>query len=163
MAISFSLDWGPPVTGEQLAAEFIALGRQGDLLPPDRSVDDLKGDGVLLRGGTWCRAGAAEPREEPWPDPLEEAFGIRRDSWAVFREQGDQDRQHLRDEMAWLVAGLLVRLPGDAALHFQYEVLWLVRREGRLQVSDRDDIWPERRLAMLPQPFERVPLRFDDR
>lgn len=120
------------------------------------------GDGVLLRGGTWCRAGAAVPSEEPWPDPLEEAFGIKQTSWAVFREQGEQDRQHQRDEMVWLVAGLLARLLGDAALHFQYEVLWLVRRDGRVLVNDRDDIWTPDRLAMLGQPYERVPLRFSD-
>jgi hypothetical protein len=108
----------------------------------------------------WCRVTTARPR--PFPDALEEEFGIVHTCWVVFREDGDHDRFGQRDQMVWMVAGLLGRLPADAALHYQYEVLWLVRKEGRLVVNERDDIWTPGRLAMLPSPYERAALAFAD-
>jgi hypothetical protein len=47
-------------------------------------------------------------------------------------------------------------------LHYQYEVIWLLRRGSELVVSDREDFWPPHRLAALPGPYTRSALAFSD-
>jgi hypothetical protein len=162
MAISYNLVWGPPVTADQLVATFLALAVDGGVLPPTAQSSELTGDGVVLRAGMWCRSGAARPSNVPWPPPVEEDFGVVRSCWVVFRENGDLDRFRQRDEMIWLIAGLLQRLPGDMALHYENEIMWMVRRNGQLYVSERDVNWPAERLALVPPPYQRARLRFSD-
>jgi len=158
MAIEYRLYMAAPATSEVLAEQAVALGREGGILD-HHGVQDLLGDGGVLSAGMWCRVTPARlPR--PFPDALEEEFGIVHTCWIVFREDGSHDRFRQRDQMVWMVGGLLGRLPADAALHYQYEVLWLVRKGGRLVVNERDDIWTAERLAFLPQPFERAALAF---
>lgn len=162
MAISYRLVWGAPSGADDVADGIVRLAGPAEVLQAGTAPDDLMGEGVVLRAGMWCRAGTARPREVPWPDQLEADFGLVETCWVVFREDGDRDRTWQQDEMVWLVSGLLATLVGDVALHFQYEVLWLVRQGGRLVVNERDDIWTPPRLAMLPGPYERAPLAFED-
>lgn len=161
MAVSYHLEFAAPVTVERLAARFVALATRNGLLPAEASADDLTGDGVVLRAGMWCRAVEARPRTVPWPTPLEEDFGIVATCWTVFRVDSNRGPVPAQqDEMVWLCAGILAGIEGDAALQYQNEVAWLVRRDGRLVVSDDDEIWTAQRLGYLPQPFERERLVF---
>ena len=162
MAIDFHLELGAPATPERVAGELLALAVEGGLLPAGTEATDLLGPGAVLRAGAWCKVVAAN-NPFPWPPPVEADFGIVRTCWVAFRLDLRSDAvRPQQDEMVWLCSGLLARLPGDAALHSDYEVLWLLRKEGRLLVSDRDDIWTAERLAMLPQPYERAHLAFSD-
>lgn len=161
MAIDFHYNLGSPATADRVAATVLDLGGPQRVVPAGTTTDDLLGDGTTLRAGAWCRV--TTPRPRSWPSPLESDFGVDTACWVTFRlvpSNGSTVWQ--QDEMVWLVAGLLAHLAGDAALHFQYEVLWLLRKEGRLVVNERDDIWTPERLALLPQPYERAALRFTD-
>jgi hypothetical protein len=55
--------------------------------------------------------------------------------------------------MIRLVSDLLDRIPGDAVLHFQYEQIWLLRRNDELSLNERSDIWPPQRLALGTPTF----------
>jgi hypothetical protein len=159
MAIDFHFHLAPPTTAERVAATVLDLGGPQGVVPAGTTADELQGDGTTLRAGAWCRVTTPRPRSQP--PPLEVDFGLVTACWLTFRvvpSNGSTVWQ--QDEMVWLVAGLLAHLPADAALHFQYEVLWLVRQEGRLVVNERDDIWTAERLAFLPPPFERGVLAF---
>lgn len=161
MAVDYDLDLSAPNTADGMATALLGLARRGGLLPPETDVAALLGDGVTLRAGMYCRVTSAG-REQPWPPPTEEDFGVVTTCWAMFRLDAFRDVKAQQDEMVWLASGLLATLPGDVVLHFQSEVAWLVRREGKLVVSDRGDIWTAERLAMLPTPYERGHLAFSD-
>lgn len=161
MAISFDLEMGPPTTADRLALAFVDLAAGQGVVPVGTTPQDLLGEGVETRLRLWCRAGVREPSKLPWPRPVEESFGVTASCWLFLRLiRGETPVRSQQDEMVWLAGGLLARLPGDAVLHWDSELAWLVRKGGRLVVSERDDIWTPERLAMLPVPFERGALAF---
>lgn len=65
-----------------------------------------------------------------------------------------------QDDMIRLVSGLLSLFPGDAVLHFEFEVIWLLRRADDLSLNEQDDLWPPRRLALISKPYRRVTYHF---
>jgi hypothetical protein len=42
----------------------------------------------------------------------------------------------------------------------QYETIWMLRLGDDLSISDRDDLWPPHRMALLAQPYQRRSLAF---
>lgn len=42
------------------------------------------------------------------------------------------------------------------------DTIWLIRRGSELTLTTRDDIWSERRLAALHQPYLRESLAFSE-
>lgn len=163
MSLIFSFEIGSPATAELVASAFVELAASQGVIPEDTTVDRLTGEGVATRHQLWCRLGEQQPSPFPWPRPVEESFGVVATCWVTFQPSPSLGSVRLQqDEMVWLVAGVLARLPGDAVLHWDSEMAWLVRKGGRLVVSDRDDIWTAERLAMLPRPYERAALAFAD-
>jgi hypothetical protein len=90
-------------------------------------------------------------------DPFVVDFVMARAAEVTFYFIGDDpDRQF--DELLRLVLGLLEEVAGDAVLHYEYTVAWLVRRDGQL-VLNEDHVWPQEMLARLPVPYQRSPLQ----
>lgn len=42
------------------------------------------------------------------------------------------------------------------------DTIWLMRRGSELTLNTRDEIWSERRLAALHQPYQRETLAFSE-
>ena len=99
----------------------------------------------------------ANPR--PWNAVIED-LGFTPTVRVEFRLDKFTDMSDQKDDMIRLVSDLLDRIPGDAVLHFQYEQIWLLRRNGELSLSEQDDIWPSQRLAAVHQPFRRATYAF---
>ncbi|HEY8546297.1 MAG TPA: SitI3 family protein [Acidimicrobiales bacterium] len=161
MAISFDLEMASPATADRLAAAFVDGAAGPGVVAAGTTPHDVLGEGVVTRSHLWCRAGVQQPSAVPWPSPTEDSFGVTASCWLFLRVIKDETPLRVQqDEMAWLVAGILGGVEGDAVLHWDHEVAWLMRKGGRLLVSDRDDLWTPERLAYLPHPYERVPLAF---
>jgi hypothetical protein len=74
----------------------------------------------------------------------------------VFRQDKVTDTAAQTDDMTRLVSDLLDHIPGDAVLHFDYDYIMLLRRNGELTLHESDDIWPPDRLATIHQPYRRT-------
>jgi hypothetical protein len=140
MALSYSLDIATTLPPEQVARRLPAL--PGD---PEVTLGQLLG-GVAVADGTWVRVGRTEPR--PW-NVVESDLGFTPTVWVVFRLDKENDTARQLDDVVRRTVELLDEVPGDAVLHFDYEVVWLVRRGGELSLNDRDDLWTPARLAAV--------------
>jgi hypothetical protein len=107
-------------------------------------------DGVLPEVGShrglWWRTGSTDTRAV---DLVQARFGFVPTAWVHFR-LGPEGLPAQHDAMATLVARVLTSSSGDAVLHADLEEIWLLRRRGRLVLSDDADRWPLRRAAALP-------------
>jgi hypothetical protein len=90
-----------------------------------------------------------------------EDFGFMPNVRVTFRLGKFTDTVMQQDDMARLCAGVLERVPGDAVLHFQFEVIWLLRRNGVLTLNERDDVWRPERLAAVHLPYQRATHTFE--
>jgi hypothetical protein len=161
MATNFNLDLGSPATAEQLAATVVRLAVARAVAPEGTTATELLGDGIVTRNHLRCRAGRQKPSSSPWPRPIEESFGVVGACWLVFTlDPGRGSVTVQQDEVVWLTSAVLAHLPGDAVLHWESELAWLVRKDGETVVNDREDIWTPERLAMLPGSYRRSRLRF---
>lgn len=94
----------------------------------------------------------------PFLGPVEEAFGFVPEVHVLFRFDKFADFGRQRHDMVRLVSLVLNEIRGDALLTFSGEIGWLLRTDGRLTISDRDDLWTPDLLALLPRPYERASL-----
>src|ERR1044072_235904 len=83
------------------------------------------GPSLHLRSGVRVVTTGSTP--PPFPDPVEEEFGFAP------------------------AAPLPRALPPDAVLTFESEIVWLLRRNGQLTISERGDFWTPDMVALLPQ------------
>lgn len=155
MAIEYDLDIATGSSAAQVAARLSEVGRESGVF--DTSVEPEK----LMARGTFAlsRLGTAvsvlpQPTPHPW-HPLVAGLGFVPTVGVGFRLAKDAEVSDQQDDMIRLLAPLLENIDGDAVLHFQYEVIWLLRRNGELSLNERDDIWPPQRLALVTQPYRR--------
>jgi hypothetical protein len=152
MAITHTLHLASPVPAGDVA-ETLSSG----------PADDLLGPGVVLPEGLWLRVGDHRPRPG---HPVVTDLGVTPTVWVVFRLDASETGGRLsaqEDTMVRLVVDVLDRVPGDLVLEHEFEDVWLARRAGDLVVSDREDLWTPRRLALLsPRRYVRAPLAFAD-
>lgn len=142
MALSYSLDIATTLPADQVARRLPAL--PGD---PEVALGRLL-DGVAVADGTWVRVGRTAPR--PW-SVVESDLGFTPTVWVVFRLAKTDDLTRQLDDVVRRTVALLDEVPGDAVLHFDHEVVWLLRRDGVLSLNDRDDLWTPTRLAAVGQ------------
>ncbi|GAB2966886.1 SitI3 family protein [Saccharothrix stipae] len=158
MSISYSLALATPLPAAEVADALREVGVAAGLLDPATDAARLLGENAATTRGTWLRVVADEP--EPW-NPLPDVLGATPTVLVVFglakTDIGDQ-----QDDVVRLVAGVLAKVPDDAVLHHDYEVVWLVRRAGALLLNERDDLWPSHRLALLHQPYRRETQSFPE-
>ncbi|WP_394613699.1 SitI3 family protein [Lentzea sp. JNUCC 0626] len=140
MALSYSLDIATSLSADQVARRLPVL--PGD---PEVTLGQLL-QGVAVAEGTWLRVGATEP--SPW-SVVESDLGFAPTVWVVFRLDKETDTARQLDDVVRRTIAVLDEVPGDAVLHFDYEVVWLLRRGGELSLNDRDDIWTPQRLAAV--------------
>ncbi|MEV6713354.1 SitI3 family protein [Lentzea sp. NPDC051208] len=142
MALSYSLDIATTLPADQVARRLPVL--PGD---PEVTLGQLL-EGVAVAEGTWVRVGRTEPRPG---SVIESDLGFTPTVWVAFRLSKENDITRQLDDVVRRTVEVLDQVPGDAVLHFDYEVVWLVRRGGELRLNDRDDIWTPPRLASVGQ------------
>jgi hypothetical protein len=157
MALDYDLDLGTTTPAVQVARELREVAVAAGLLGSSVSPELILEEGVTTSHGTWVRVIDANPR--PW-DAVITDLGFTPTVTVGFRL--GRTAFASQDEMVQLTSGLLERVPGDAVLHFQYEDIWLLRRDGELSLNERDDLWPPRRLATVRQPCRRATHTFSD-
>ncbi|MFD0272743.1 SitI3 family protein [Kitasatospora sp. NPDC127111] len=160
MAISYSLELVTPLPTAAVAEEFAEVARSLRLFDASTTADQLLDDGAVTAYGTWTRVVTRKPT--PWGDQLLGGRAFTPTVSVAFRLGKDDDIAGQQDDMARLAVALLSRVPGDAALHLDYEDVWLVRLDGELILSERSDWWPPNRLAEVPGPYRRETHEFTD-
>jgi hypothetical protein len=157
MAISYTLVLDTTESARHVAEVVRDVGQVLGMLNSSTTVEDVLAGCVTARR-TWIRV-VDGTSSLPW-DVVEESFGFPSRVDVVFRQDKFQDGFLQENDMIRLVSGLFERIPGDAVLHLDLELVWLLRRGGELEVSARDDIWPAERLALLNPPYRRVTHHF---
>ncbi|MFI9047546.1 SitI3 family protein [Streptomyces sp. NPDC053427] len=158
MAIAYDLQMATAAPVGECARELCDVARSAGLLDASVTAGHLIGEGAVTGAGTWMRVG--EERPPPWGCPVTEDLGFAPTVYALFRLGKSSDPSLQQDDMIRLASGLLTRIPGDAVLHFQYEVIWLLRRRGELSLNARDDLWRPHRLAAVAPPYRRATYAF---
>lgn len=149
MALTYSFLIDTPAGVGDVAATVSKVAVGAGLAGPDTG---FAGDGGVLTSGVLVQVGPTTP--SPF-NPVLEDFGFNPTVHITFRLANLQDAAPQQDDVVRIVAGLLEHHDGDAILHFQYDVVWLLRRNGKITVCDRDTIWTNRRLQLLGRPHER--------
>ncbi|MBY8343277.1 hypothetical protein LXH13_27485 [Streptomyces spinosirectus] len=153
MAIEYDLDCATRLSALDVALPLAETGRETGLFDASVTGERLVEEGAVTRLGTWVRVVTPRP-PQPW-NPVVTAFGFTPTVDVRFRMAKGVEVADQQDDMIRLVAPLLTRVGGDAVLHYQYEVVWLLRKDGELSLSERDDIWRPQRLALMVQPYHR--------
>lgn len=157
MPVSYSLDIATRFTAAQVASMLRDIGQAGGQLAVTSSGRDLIASGLPLASGSWLHVRELGP---PAWNPVITSFGFTPSASVTFRLSDDHDTPGQQNTMVQLVSRLLAQFPGDAVLHFQYEVIWLLRRAGELTLNERDDLWPPQRRALLSQHYRRATSHF---
>ena len=158
MSISYSLGMATQATPLQVAGQLCDVARSVGLFDPRITPELVLEEGVVTTTGLWLRAGEEKPL--PWGHPVTADLGFTPTVSVRFQLGRSSEPSGQQDDMIRLVSGLLGRDPGDAVLHFQFEVIWLLRRGGDLSLNERDDVWPPHRLAAVSQPYRRATFTF---
>jgi hypothetical protein len=157
MAISYDFAIATRSTTAQVARALHDLAQAIGLLSAPVAAESLMTDGAVTAGGTWLRVVETSPA--PW-NSVVTYLGFNPTLSVAFRLESDSDITSQQDDMIRLVDGLLGQFTGDAVLHFEYEIIWLLRRDGDLSLNDEDDVWPPHRLALMSQPYHRATYHF---
>jgi hypothetical protein len=158
MAISYDLEMATPSSLEQVARALLDIGRPLAFFEGSVTPDQVSRDGAVTPLRTWVRVYERNPA--PW-SPLVTDFGISPTvaiGFSIYKHDRISEQQ---DDLVRLAAGLLDSVPGDAVLSGM-ETIWLMRRDGELTLNERDEIWPEQRLATLHRPYRREALAFSE-
>ncbi|MFB8240503.1 SitI3 family protein [Kitasatospora purpeofusca] len=159
MALSYNFQIATLLTVPEAAQRILEVARGLGLLAPSEGVGRLLGDGAVTVRGTWIRVVAAG--RFPWGDPLLGGAVFAPTVSVAFRLDKEADISEQQDDMVRVVGGVLSVVPGDAALHLDFEDVWLVRLGSELTLSERSDVWPAERLASVVLPFGRRTHEFD--
>ena len=109
--------------------------------------------------GTWVRVLKVSPRPG---NPVTTALGSAPTVMITFRLNKTGRIPEQQGDMIRLMCVLLSRVPGNAMLHRELETIWLLRRDGEVTVTEQDDIWPPRRLALLGHSARRATHTFTE-
>ncbi|MEV0641123.1 SitI3 family protein [Streptomyces sp. NPDC050619] len=155
MAIEYDLDIATGSSADAVAAWLTEIGKRIGVFDASITGEQLAAKGVFVYTslGT-CVTVIQQRPPHPW-DPIVAGLGFTPTVDVGFRmgkETGTSDQQ---DDMIRLVAPLLERVDGDAVLHFQFEEIWLLRKNGELSLNEDDDLWRPQRLALISQPYRR--------
>ncbi|MFG2530092.1 SitI3 family protein [Streptomyces sp. NPDC048516] len=159
MSVSYSLDMATEKTALEVAWHLHDAARSVRMFEESVTPELLLDEGAVTQTGLWVCVGEEKP--QPW-NPVITDLGFTPTASVRFqlgRSRGASDQQ---TDMIRLVSGLLSRAPGEAVLHFQFEVIWLLRRGGELALNERDDLWPPQRLAAVSQPYRRATHEFSE-
>jgi len=153
MAIAYDLDCATRLSANAVATRLEEIGREAGIFDASVTGKRLLEEGAVTRLGMWIRVVASRP-PQPW-DPIVTDLGFTPTVGMVFRMAKGVEVSDQQDDMIRLVAPLLQRMDGDAVLHFQFEEVWLLRKNGELSLNEDDDLWRPQRLALMTQPYRR--------
>jgi hypothetical protein len=157
VSISHFFDVATPSPVAEVAAELRHAATTFGALEASTAVDDLLDAGAVTGAGTWVRV--ARVRPDPWK-LMVAGREFTPTVTAAFQLDKVTDLSDQEDDMIRIVSTLLDRVSGDAVLHTDHEVVWLLRRDGELYLDDRDDLWPPARLSTFSRSCRRIPLSF---
>jgi len=147
MAIEYGFELGAPATADDVAGVLAHTAAAHGLTEAPGARFD--GEGTRLRSGVLVLASASTAL--PFPDPVEAEFGFAPAVHVLFRFDKFTDPAAQREDMTRLVTALLASVAADAVLMFEGEIVWLLRRNGQLTISERGDFWTPELAALLPQ------------
>ncbi|CAM3658161.1 SitI3 family protein [Kibdelosporangium persicum] len=147
MSISYKLELGAPVAPRTVMAAALEAG--GD------AIERYEGNTGWLRSGAYFDVDAAE--YDP-PDPVEQSFGFPPTVEIYFGLKKVADFDAQETDVLRVSLGVLDRIPGDALVHYQHELVWLLRKNGQLTINDDPEMWPPGQRALITQPYEAAPL-----
>ncbi|MGW2646760.1 SitI3 family protein [Streptomyces sp. NPDC001393] len=155
MAIEYDLDIATRSSAAEVATCLAEIGRLLDVFDTSVTGEQLADKGVFgyTRRGT-CVSVIQQRQPHPW-HPIVAGLGFTPTVGVGFRMGKDTETSDQQDDMIRLVAPLLERVDGDAVLHFQFEEIWLLRKNGELTLNEADDLWRPQRLALMAQPYRR--------
>jgi hypothetical protein len=156
VALSRDLHIATPFTAAQVASELYRVALDIGLLLESTAEEKML-EGVVTASGTWLRA--ISTNREP-SHPVTTSFGFQPTVFAVFAPNKFSDFDLQSNDMVQMVSGILDHVPGDLVLHYQHETIWMLRLGDDLSISDRDDLWPPHRMALLAQPYQHRSLAF---
>ncbi|MEU4082939.1 SitI3 family protein [Streptomyces aureus] len=155
MAIEYDLDIATQSPASEVASWLAEIGRESGVFDESVTGEQLTEKGVFAytRRET-CVSVLQQRPPQPW-DPIVTHLGFTPTVGVGFRMGKEADTSDQQNDMIRLIAPLLDRIEGDAVLHYQFEVIWLLRRNGELSLNERDDLWRADRLALVPRPYRR--------
>ncbi|MGW0996710.1 SitI3 family protein [Streptomyces sp. NPDC002523] len=155
MAIEYDLDIATRSSVTEVAAWIAEIGRETGVFDSPVTDEQLMDKGVFAYTRLETCVSVLQQRPpQPW-DPIVTDLGFTPTVGVGFRLAKGVEVSDQQDDMIRLIAPLLDRVEGDAVLHFQFEVIWLLRRNGELSLNERDDLWRPQRLALVTQPYRR--------
>jgi hypothetical protein len=157
MSLDYSFDMATALSPEEFAREVLDLGHVSGVFDNSVTPELITTDGAVTARKAWTRV--YEPKPEPWWPEVTE-LGITTTVGLVFELYKHDGISEQMDDVVRLSARMLERLTGDAILT-GLDVLWLVRKDGILDVNENPDIWTPERLAELPQPYRRHTHSYD--
>jgi hypothetical protein len=153
MAIDYDLGVATRLSALDVATRLSELGGKTGVLDASFTPEALLDKELFLY--TSLGTGIRVLREDP-PRPWNlVAFGFALSVSVAFRIGKGVEVSDQQDQIIRLVAPLLEQVDGAAVLHFQYEVVRLLHRNGELSLNERDDLWRPRRLALMTRPYRR--------
>lgn len=153
MATEYDLDLGG-IDVKQVAHLIHQAAIAAGLTSNDDEAQRYGTDGALLDSGLLIVVRPVNP--DPLPDPFEAVLGFSRTVGVLFRFDRETGSRQQEREMMELTSAVLTGTAADAALAFAGESVQLIRKDGKLTISDQDDFWTPEILALLPQPYERA-------
>ncbi|MFF4401633.1 SitI3 family protein [Streptomyces sp. NPDC001480] len=159
MAIDYDLDCATRSTVDEVAGRLLAIGRGVGVFDGSVTRDGLM-EGTGTRLDTWVRVLRHGPCH-PW-HPVVAGLGFTPTVTVAFRMAKGVEVSEQQDDMLRLVMPLLAQVDGDAVMHFQFEEVWLLRRNGQLTLNEQDVLWRPQRLALVPGPYRRQTHIMDD-
>ncbi|MFB7911219.1 SitI3 family protein [Kitasatospora sp. NPDC056076] len=159
MAISYSFELATPLSAGEVATNLAAVVQGLRLSDASADADTLLGDGARTLNGTRIQVIPKSPA--PWGDPLIGGRVFSPTVAVIFRLDKMANIAGQQDVVVRLAVELLLRIPDDAVLHYDFEEIWLTRRDGGLSINERSDLWPQHRLAIISLPYRRQTQEFD--
>jgi hypothetical protein len=159
MAIDIDLECATKLSAAEVATRLYEIGRRTGVLDTSVTPEQLE-EGTDARLGTWVRV-IQKRAPHSW-HPVVADLGFTPTVIVAFRMAKHVEVSDQQDDMLRLVLPLLEQLDGDAVLHYQFETIWLLRKDGELTLSENDDLWRPHRLPLVTQPYRRETHRFED-
>lgn len=89
---------------------------------------------------------------------LSDAYNLTGTKGILFRLDTSEDVDSQMHALLGASLRVLERFPGDAALIFNGDLAYFVRRKGTLEINSRDGMWGPDRLALIRGAYERQDL-----
>jgi hypothetical protein len=157
MSLDYSLDLTTRLAPAEVAEEVAKAGRSLRIIEKTVTAQRLLTWSTTARQ-TWLQVSPARP--QPWHPQVSERGAITPTGHVLFELDKNDQIAEQQEDLIHLTAALLERIPGDAVFS-NLDVLWLVRKNGALDIREDNDFWTTERLALLPRPYTHRSHRYE--